>query len=90
MTNLTVTEAKAHFLEIVRKADTTMENFLLSKNGRPVAVLMSYDEYESWIETLNIITDEDVFNDIVEAKKQINKGQFFSFEEVFEKGKKNK
>ncbi len=90
MTNLTVTEAKSHLLELVRKADTTMENFLLSKNGKPVAVLMSSDEYESWMETLNIVTDQDTFNDIVAAKKQIKKGKYYSFEDVFGKAKKKK
>ncbi|HJN02623.1 MAG: type II toxin-antitoxin system Phd/YefM family antitoxin [Nitrospinota bacterium] len=52
MINLTVTETKAHLLEKIRQADTAMESFVIPKNGKPTAIIMSIDEYEGWLERL--------------------------------------
>ena len=52
MTTLTVTEAKAHFLELIRNSDKRLERFIITKQGKPAAVVMNADEFEGWLETL--------------------------------------
>ena len=90
MTTLTVTEAKTHLLELVRKADKTMQRFVISKNGKPKAVLMSIDEYEGWLETLGIMSETDALKDINAAKKEIASGKYYTFDQVFKPSKKKK
>ncbi|MFC1480435.1 type II toxin-antitoxin system Phd/YefM family antitoxin [Candidatus Omnitrophota bacterium] len=90
MTSLTVTEAKAHLLEIIRKADRTMQHFVISKNGKPKAIIMSVDEYEGWLETLEIMSDREALKDIQEAKKELAEGKGYTFEEVFKRPKRKK
>jgi len=48
---LTANEAKTHFGEMLMKAQRAPVQ--INKNGKPVAVLVSFDEYES-IEALKI------------------------------------
>ena len=88
MTTLTVTEAKTHLLEIIRKSAKTMERFIVSKNGRPKVVIMSVDEYEGWLETLDILSDKNALKDIREAQKELAEGKGLAFDEVFDQPKK--
>ena len=51
MKALTANEAKTHFGETLLNAQKAP--VLINKNGKPVAVLVSYDEYES-IEAMKV------------------------------------
>jgi prevent-host-death family protein len=88
MTTLTVTQAKAHFLELIRDSDKRLERFLITKNGKPSVVLMNADEFEGWLETLEIVSDRKVLKELRQAKAEFEKGQFKTFEEVV--GRKQK
>lgn len=90
MTYLTVTEAKTHLLDIIRKADKTLQHFVISKNGKPKAVIMSVDEYEGWLETLEIMSDKKAVKEIELARKDLKKGKFYTFDQVFVKSKGKK
>jgi prevent-host-death family protein len=39
------TEAKLHFGEILHRASVDGQKFLVNRSGRPVAVILSYNEY---------------------------------------------
>ena len=90
MTYLTVTEAKAHLLDIIRRADKTMQHFIISRNGKPRAIIMSIDEYESWMETLEVLSDGKTMRDIEIAQKELAEGKYCTIEEVFKKKAKKK
>lgn len=82
MTTLTVTEAKAHFLELIRDADKRLERFLITKQGKPSAVLMNADEFEGWLETLEIMSDKKALKEIRQARKELEQGKAKSFKAV--------
>ena len=82
MTTLTVTEAKAHFLELVRNSDKRLERFLITKQGKPTAVVMNADEFEGWLETLEIMSDKKALREIRKAKKELEQGRTKGFEKV--------
>jgi len=87
---MTVTKAKAHLLDIIRKADNSMQHFIITKNGKPKAIIMSVDEYEGWLETLEIMSDKKTLGDIRKAEKELAEGKYYTFEQVFKKIKKRK
>lgn len=82
MTTLTVTEAKTHFLELIRDSDKRLERFLIIKNGRPAAVVMNADEFDGWLETLEIMSDKKALKEIRKAKRELATGRTKSFAEV--------
>lgn len=82
MTTVTVTQAKAHFLDIVRQSDTRGERFVIIKAGKPAAVVMNAAEYEGWLETMEILSDKKALKEIRQAKAEIRAGKTFSFEDV--------
>lgn len=53
MTRLSLAEAQANLPKLVESAVTTHERFELTRNGERVAVLLSVDDYDSLLETLD-------------------------------------
>lgn len=88
MTTLTATEAKTHFLELIRDSNKRLERFLITKNGKPAVVLMNADEFEGWLETLEIMSDKKGLKELRQAKKELEGGRCKTFEQVF--GRKQK
>jgi antitoxin YefM len=84
MKYLTVTEAKKRLLELLREADTTFERYCITRNGEPKAILLSIDEFESWIETLEIMSDPSARADIKKARKELDAGKGISFETLLD------
>ncbi|MFA5063482.1 MAG: type II toxin-antitoxin system Phd/YefM family antitoxin [Candidatus Omnitrophota bacterium] len=82
MTILTVTEAKAHFLELIRNSDKRLERFTITKQGKPAAVVMNADEFGGWLETLEIMSDKKALGEIRKAKRELNLGKTKGFKEV--------
>jgi len=54
---LSLSEVKAKLSEIVDEVVTTQERVTVTRNGRPVAVVLSTDDLEAIEETLAILSD---------------------------------
>lgn len=67
MTTLPLTEVRDNLSEIIESVATTGEERIITKNGRPVAVLLSFDEYESLLETVNILSDDATMDAIADG-----------------------
>ena len=60
------------------------EEVVVTKNGRPAAVLINYDEYERLKETLEVLSDPGLMQQIHASEtfyRTVKKG--LSFEDVF-------
>jgi antitoxin YefM len=80
---LTLSEAKAHLSRLVAKLEKEESELVITRNGRPAAVLISADEYESWRETREIRRNPTLMGEIKAGLRQLAKGRRFTFEEVF-------
>ena len=69
-----LTDARSQFSEIIDDVITTGRTFTVTKRGRPAVVMIGYDEYESLIETLNILSDETTLAAISEAEGEVRDG----------------
>ena len=88
VTTLPVTEARKAFLEIVREIAKTYARYILTKDGKPVVALMSVEEYEGWLDTLEIAADPEWTKALEEAREDVRRDKLFSFEKVV--GRKQK
>ena len=86
MTILSLSEAKMKLSWLVDKVNTTDEEIVITKNGRPAAVLVSPDEFEGWNETLLIRSDPDFLREIKKGIRTLkqNKAKLYTLEELFE------
>jgi len=69
------TDAKAHLSELVDKVVGEHERFILTRNGRPAAILLSPDELESLEETVEIVKDKRLMESIRRSQKEATQGK---------------
>lgn len=79
---LPITKAREQLTNLVEKADKLLNEYIITVNGVPAAALISASEYESWKETLDILSDRKLIKAIKEGEEDIRKGNFVSFEQL--------
>jgi len=77
---LPIAEAKKNLSAILRDVDEKFDRFVITKNGVDKAVILSSDEFEGLIETLDVLSRKEEREAIARAKKQVKKGQTISLE----------
>jgi prevent-host-death family protein len=76
-------EAKATLSRLVDRVARTDEEILITRNGRPAAILVSPDEYEAWKETRAIQSDRELMEEIRRGLRELKKGgKIYTLEEL--------
>lgn len=71
-TSVALTEVRDNIKAIIDEVVSTATEYTITRHGKPVAVILSYEEYESLVETLNILSDDDAMDAIEEAEAELN------------------
>lgn len=84
MATLSLSEAKMKLSALAESVNATDEEVIITKNGRPVAVLVSPDEFASWRETTCVRSDSDLMKEIKKGLVSLKKGQaaLYTLEEL--------
>ena len=81
---LPITEVKARLPELVTGVEERDEEIIVTRNGRPAAVLVNYAEFERLKETLDVLSDPGLMRQIEESRAFYASGRKgLSFEDVF-------
>ena len=81
---LPISEVKARLPELVTGVEEREEEVVVTRNGRPAAMLINYAEYERLKETLDVLSDPELMKQIRKSLAEIAAGKKgLSFEEVF-------
>ncbi|OBI00564.1 type II toxin-antitoxin system Phd/YefM family antitoxin [Mycobacterium sp. E2733] len=70
--SIALTEVRDNIKAIIDEVVTTATEYTITRHGKPVAVILSYEEYESLVETLNILSDDEAMDAIEEAEAELN------------------
>lgn len=80
---ITITEARKRIFEVAEDIIHSDSQYFISEHGTPKLVLMSIEEYESWLETMTILAeDPDIVARLKESEAQIQRGEIYTLEEV--------
>jgi antitoxin YefM len=79
---LPITKARENLTTLVENANKKLEEYIITVKGLPTAVLISAAEYESWKETNEIVTDQNLLKAIREGEEDIKNGKFVTFEDL--------
>lgn len=74
--------ARAQLSKLVDDAVRTHERVEVTKNGRRAAVILSADDYDSVMETLDILSDAEAMAEIRQADADVAAGRISTLEEV--------
>lgn len=81
---LTVTEAKKRLLEIVEGIEKAKDMVTITRNGVPTTIMMGVDDYESLMETLEILADPNILASLKKSQKQRKQGKLIDASEVWD------
>ena len=68
---LPLSEVKSKLSELVEVVERRDESITITRNGRPVAMIVSKDEYEGWHETTEILGDPDFVREICDGIRRL-------------------
>lgn len=78
-----LSKAKASLSEFIRRVREEHESFAITHRGKVEGVLLSIEEYESLIETLEILSDKDLMARIRRGLMDEKAGRLHPYKEVF-------
>ncbi len=84
MKTLPLSEAKSRLSGLIEQVRARDEEVMITKNGRPAAVLVSPEEFESWKETVAIRSDAAFMKEIRKglAALRTGKARIYTLDEL--------
>ncbi len=76
-----ISEVRGKLPELIKKISAAGKHLIITRNGKPEAVLISPEE----VETLEIKADQNLLRSILRAEEDIQKGNLYSHYDVFKK-----
>lgn len=81
---LPISEVKTRLPELVSGVEEREEEIVVTRNGKPAAVLVNYAEFERLKQSLDVLSDPALMRQIRQSKNFYAKNRKgLSFEEVF-------
>jgi len=77
-----VGDARDHFSELISEVERTHQRVIVTRHGKPVAVVLSPDDLDSLEETLDILAQPGALSEIREAEDDLAAGRTSSIDEV--------
>jgi antitoxin YefM len=75
-------EVRQDLSKIVEAAVSSHERFDITRNGKRAAVLLSADDYDSLLETLDVLADAPLVQDVQRGLRDAEAGEVSTHEEV--------
>ena len=82
MTTLSLADARAALSKHIESAVTTHERFEITRNGARVAVLLSAEDYDALLETVDILSNPDEVSALRTAIAELDTDDVSSADEV--------
>lgn len=83
---ISASDARTNFYDLVEQSNKNFSNFIITHKGTPKAVMISYEDFESWQETLNVLSDKEIMNQIVESLRDIKHNKLIDFKDLNQNG----
>ncbi len=84
MKTLPLSEAKSQLSGLVEQVRALEQQVVITRNGRPVAVLVSAEEFERWKETIEVRGDAALMKEIRAGLRALKsrKARLYTLEEL--------
>ena len=77
---VTLKELRPQLPRIATAVERRMDRYVVTRRGRPVMTILSQEDYEGLLETIEILSDKAALRRIKKSMKQARKGQTVSWE----------
>lgn len=79
---ISVRELRPKLADVLNAVHDRLDRYIITKRGRPEAVMISIEDYESILETLDIVSDKSLMRRIKKAEKDLRQGKGVALEKV--------
>ena len=80
-----LTELRPKLPKIMDRLSKYFDRCIITRHGKPEAVMLSEEDYESLLETLDILSDQKLMKEIKKAKEELRKGKGIPWEKLKKK-----
>lgn len=85
MKTVSATDARRQFFDLIEQAGKPGSCISITHRDLPGVVLMSYDEFEGWMETMEIMSDPKLMKDIAAGVAEKESGDTVPLADVLKK-----
>jgi antitoxin YefM len=82
MTTMALADARQNFSALVEEAVSTHQRIQVTRNGVPVIWMVAAEDFESIMETLDVLADAAVVRDVLQADVDADAGRYFTAAEA--------
>ena len=82
MTTVSLKELRPTLPAVVERIDGRLDRYVVTKRGKPIVVMLSVDDYESLMDTLDILADPHAVAGIRRGETDIRKGRTRSWQKI--------
>ncbi len=79
---ISLTEGRKNLYNIVEEVQKPSTHYTFTVDGKPRAVLLSYDEFDSIMETMEIMSDPELMARIKDAEAEYERGEYISLDQL--------
>ncbi|MFH1662974.1 MAG: type II toxin-antitoxin system Phd/YefM family antitoxin [Chloroflexota bacterium] len=69
-----ITDTRRKLLPLIERVEGESYHFMITKHGKPAAVVISYEEYSQMVETLQLIKDRGLVHEIMQGSAEAERG----------------
>jgi len=80
-----LTELRPKLPKIMDRLSKYFDRCIVTRHGKPEAVILAEEDYESLLETLDILSDQKLMKDIKRAQEELKKGKGIAWVKVKKK-----
>jgi antitoxin YefM len=85
-TTISISDARKDIFNIAEEVQKPNNYYTFTEKGRPKAVLMSAEDFDSWQETMEVMREfPDLDKDIKDARKDYKSGNYITLDELLRK-----
>lgn len=84
MSTVTLSDAKTHLPRLLAEVMEIGERIIITRSGRPAGVLLSVEEYDGLLETLEILADPDLSEAVRRGLAEASDHDLVSHEELWD------
>ena len=79
---ITLKELRPALPKVVDSIASKMDRYVVTRHGKPVIVMLSIEDYEALMETLEILADKEAMTGIKQGISDMRKGKTRSWKEI--------
>ena len=83
--NISIAEARGRLTSLPKQLGRTHDTVTVTRRGKPVLAILTWEEYEAITETLEILADKDLMAALRKSISELKAGKSISWEEAKKK-----